>query len=164
MAIKARMVLLTLFVLGSCQAQKPEIEKPEIGGLEIEKHGWKLAFVQYDDKDTPTAKDSRFYGLPIWAAFAKDYPFEAGKESPKMLVAVLEYGEQMSSFVPARRGIFLLEFDCGRKLSRYLKTFKADGSETTPPTSESQRWDKVPKEAPAEALFKYACRDRTKDK
>jgi hypothetical protein len=155
MTIRVRMVFLTLFVLGSCHAQAPEVEKPE-----IEKHGWKLVFVTYNDRDTATAKDSRFYGLPVWAVFAKDYPFEAGKESPKILMTILEYAEHGSSLVPAQRGISLMEFDCGRRLARHLKTFKADGSETTPEALELQKWNDVPKEPPGEAMFKYACRPR----
>jgi hypothetical protein len=164
MAIKVRMVFLTLFVLGSCQAQKPDIEKPDTGKLEIEKYGWKPVFVAYNNGDAPTAKDSSFFGLPVWAFFAKDYPFEAGKESPKILVALLEYAEYGSSLTPAQRGITLMEFDCARRLGRHLRTFKADGSEIAPATSELQKWGDLPKEVPAGALLNYACRDRTKDK
>jgi hypothetical protein len=155
MKMIVRMVLLALVVLGGCREQKPEIEKPE-----IENHGWNLIFVRYNEGDTTaTAKDSRFYGMPLGAAFAKDYPFEVGKEYPKILVAHLEYSEQA-----AQKGVYLIEFDCDRRLYRQLRTFKMDGSETMTGESELQRWADIPKGDRGDAMVKYACRPRTVSK
>jgi hypothetical protein len=160
MKITLTTFLLTLAMLGGCREQSPEAGNPE-----IEKNGWKLVFVWYNEGDTTaTAKDSRFYGMPLGAFFAKDYPFEAGKESPKILLAPLEYAEQGSSLIPAQRGILLLEVDCDRRLMRHLRTFKADGSETTPEPAVSQRWDDIPKEAPGISILQYACRPRSSSK
>jgi hypothetical protein len=154
MKMIVRMGLLHLVLLGGCGKQTHEIVQPE-----FEKNGWRLVYVEYNEG---AAKDSRFYGMPVAVVFAKDYPFEVGKENPKILVVTPEYNELEASPTPSQMGIGLLEFDCERRRFRQLRTFKLDMSETTPGTYEPQRWDDIPKEG--EPLLQYACRPRTSPK
>ncbi len=79
MKMTIRTVLLTLTLLGGYS----------IGQAQIEQHWWKLIHVKYKDDRTATKNDSNEYGEPSAAFFVKDYPYEVGKEYPKLLVMQL---------------------------------------------------------------------------
>ena len=152
MKITLTTFLLTLIVLGAClagQAQTPGIEK----------HGWKLVFVTYKDEKTSTQRDDQQYGEPSVALFVKDFPYEDGKEYPKLLVMYLSEDVGRDDKLPRVRKT-LDEFDCPRKLQRTIRWFWEDNrEENRKKLSELTNWDEVPPDTPVEAVYKYACRN-----
>jgi hypothetical protein len=140
--------LLTLTLLGSCL----------ISQAQIEQHGWKLISVVYKDEKTSTQKDDKQYGEPSVALFVKDYPYQDGKEYPKLLVLYLS--EDTAGDNQPRVRKTLDEFDCPRKLQRTIRWFRSDNSEENRRNlSELTKWDEVPPDTPVEAMHKYACRN-----
>jgi len=147
-----RAVLLTLTLLGSCLVGQAQPGK-------IDQHGWKLIFVTYKTEPAYEAGHKE-YGEPSAAFFVKVYPYQVGKEYPKLLSMSLTEARTTN-----RPGVdlskTLYEFDCGRLLSRIIRRFWTDGREEdtmnmiTKPT-----WLKVLPDTPMEAMLKYACRPR----
>jgi hypothetical protein len=78
MKMTIRTVLLAVILLGSYSIGQAQTAK-------IDQHGWKLVFVTYKDENTVTEKTDKEYGEPSVAFFVKDYPYQVGKEYPKVL-------------------------------------------------------------------------------
>jgi hypothetical protein len=149
MKMMVRMVLLPLVLSGSYL----------IGQTQIEQHGWKLISVTYKDENTSTQKDDKQYGEPGVALFVKDYPYQDGKEYPKLLVLYLSEDTLGEGIRPRVRKT-LDEFDCPRKLQRTIRWFWSDNREENKRNlSELTKWDEVPPDTPVEAIYKYACRN-----
>ena len=163
MKITIRTVLLTLILLGGYSIGQAQIGK-------IEQHGWKLVFVTYKDENTVTEKTDKEFGEPSVAFFVKDYPYQVGKEYPKLLV--MDLSEQIGvDSVTVKTGPApglrktLHEFDCRRELERTIRWFWTDGTdEDRRKLFEKTQWDEVLPDTPMEAIFKYACRPRTASK
>jgi len=156
MKITIRTVLLTLTLLGSYLIGQAQIDK-------IDQHGWKLIFVKYK-AEPDYGPDHKEYGEPSAAFFVNDYPYQVGKEYPKLLVMQLTELRIVTSFGAGTRK-YLYEFDCGRRLARVIRWFRANGTEGDNRTqAEKLTWTEVPPDKPLEAIFKYACRPRTASK
>ena len=86
------LILLGSHLIGQAQTAKveqPKIEQPKIEQPKIKQHGWKLVYVTYKDEKSLTQGDDKQYGEPSVALFVKDYPYQEGKEYPKLLVMYL---------------------------------------------------------------------------
>jgi hypothetical protein len=143
--------LLTLSLLGSHLIGQSQIAR-------IEQHGWKLVYVTYKDEKTSTQKDDKQYGEPSVALFVKDYPYQDGKEYPKLLVIYLSEDTGSDDKRPRVRKT-LDEFDCPRRLQRTIRWFWDDNrEENRRKLSELTKWDEVPPDTPVEAIYNYACR------
>jgi hypothetical protein len=163
MKITIRTVLLTLTLLGGYSIGQAQTAK-------IDQHGWKLVFVTYKDDKNFTEKTDKEYGEPSVAFFVKDYPYQVGKEYPKLLV--MDLSEQIGvDSVSVKTGPApglrktLEEFDCRRELHRTIRWFWTDGTdEDRRKLFEKTQWDEVFPDTPMGAIFKYACRPRTPSK
>jgi len=92
----------------------------------------------------------------------KDYPYQVGRENPKLLVMQLTELRIVTSFGAGTRK-YLYEFDCGRRLARGIRW--TDGKEEDKRNLiERTQWSEVLPDTPMEATFKYACRPRTAPK
>jgi hypothetical protein len=151
MKITLTTFLLTLILLGSHLIGQSQTTK-------VEQHGWKLVFVTYKDEKTSTQTDDKQYGEPSVALFVKDYPYQDGKEYPKLLVMYLSEDNGCDDKRPRVRKT-LDEFDCPRRLQRTIRWFWEDNrEENRRKLSELTKWDEVPPDTPVEAIYKYACR------
>jgi hypothetical protein len=154
MKITLRTVLLTLTLLGSYLIGQAQIGK-------IEQHGWKLVFVKY--KAEPEYETGhKEYGEPSVAFFVKDYPHQAEKENPKLLVMQLTELRIVTSFGAGTRS-YLYEFDCGRRLARGIRWIDKKEEDKRNLIEKSQ-WSEALPDTPMDAIFKYACRPRTSSK
>jgi hypothetical protein len=138
--------------------EQPKIEQPKIEQPKIEQHGWKLVYVTYKDGKSLTQGDDKQFGEPSIALFVKDYPYQEGKEYPKLLVMYLSEDIGCDDKRPRVRKT-LDEFDCGRRQQRTIRWFWDDNrEENRRKLSELTKWDDVPPDTPVEAIYKYACR------
>jgi hypothetical protein len=167
-----RASLLALILLGACligQAQtakveqpkveQPKVEQSKVEQSKVEQHGWKLVYVTYKDENAFKQKDDKQYGDPSVALFVKDFPYEDGKEYPKLLVRYLSEDTGGDDKQPRVRKT-LDEFDCPRRLQRTIRWFWSDDrEENRKKISEITKWDEVPPDTPVEAIYKYACRN-----
>jgi hypothetical protein len=118
-----------------------------------------LVHVTFKDVRSFTEGDDKQYGEPSLAIFVRDYPYQDGKEYPKLLVIPLLEDIGRGDARPRVRKR-LDEFDCGRKLQRTIRWFWSDNrEENRRKLSELTKWNEVPPDTPVEAIYKHACRN-----
>ena len=102
---------------------------------------------------------------PSTATFVKDYPVQATKEYPKVLVMYLTTESPRTDGRRMSLRKVLDEFDCRRGLGRTVRWFWADGKEEDRrKPNELNNWEEVLRDTSTEAVYRYACRPRTSPK
>jgi hypothetical protein len=158
MTLTIRTFLLPLILLGSYLLGQAQTAK-------IESHGWKLVYVAY--KEEPAyEKGQKEYGEPLVAFFVKDYPYQVGKEYPRLLSMDLKEDMTVdSNAIGPKLRKTLHEFDCNRHLNRIIRWFWTDGREEDKrKLIDLTTWSEVLPDTPMEAIYKYACRIMTPSK
>lgn len=157
MKITLTTFLLPLILMGTCLLGQAQTAK-------IEQHGWKLVYVTYK-AESVSEKGHKDNGEPSVAFFVKDYPYQVGKEYPRLLSMVLKEGMTVdSNVIGPKLQKTLYEFDCNRNLSRTIRWFWTDGREEDTMSLnkrgliELTTWSEVLPDTPMEAFHKYACR------
>ncbi len=163
MKVTIRTILLPLVLLGTYLLGQAQTAR-------IESDGWKLVYVAY--KAEPVyEKGHKEYGEPSVAFFVKDYPYQVGKEYPRLLSMGLKEDMTVdSNIIGPKLRKTLNEFDCNRNLSRTIRWFWTDGREEDTRSLDKKSlielttWSEVFPDTPMEAFYKYACRITTPTK